>query len=317
VSSEQACGSGVAVVITTFDHAHFLGAAITSALSQSIAADEVIVVDDGSHDDPEHVVSRFASVRLIRQANAGLAAARNTGWRAARSDLVVFLDADDRLLPNALEVNRARLVAAPEAGFAYAAYVTVDAASGATRPVDFRPATDGFASFLRGNVIGMHATVMYRRDRLAEVGGFQVGLPACEDYELYLRMSRRFPVVHGPEPVAEYWQHGSNMSRDCALMLCSALSVLRSYQRDARASGMTRAHRQGVAAWKRYYTDAWWRALLRSARSHALDPALLRQAPVLVRHAPLAMTAAPARVAWGRLVRVVPPRLRTSARIAS
>ena len=77
----------------------FLEAALRSALAQSVPADEIIVVDDGSTDHPEKVTVRFPEVRLIRQPNAGLSAARNTGWRAATTEFVVFLDADDRLLP--------------------------------------------------------------------------------------------------------------------------------------------------------------------------------------------------------------------------
>ena len=92
----------VSVVIPTYNHAHYLSEAIGSAASRQGLAPEIIVVDDGSSDDPAAVVSRHPGVRLIRQPNAGLAAARNTGWRQADSPHVVFLDADDRLLPGAL-----------------------------------------------------------------------------------------------------------------------------------------------------------------------------------------------------------------------
>ena len=79
----------VAIVITTYNHAQFLASALRSAVSQTRPAAEIIVVDDGSTDDPEAVTRTFAGVRLIRQPNAGLAAARNTGWRAATSEFVV------------------------------------------------------------------------------------------------------------------------------------------------------------------------------------------------------------------------------------
>jgi glycosyltransferase involved in cell wall biosynthesis len=74
----------VSIVITTYNHARFLPEAIESALGQTVSPSEVIVVDDGSTDDPGSVVSRYSQVQLIRQPNQGLAAARNTGWRAAR-----------------------------------------------------------------------------------------------------------------------------------------------------------------------------------------------------------------------------------------
>ena len=93
----------VAVVITTYNHAAFLEDAIRSVIQQSIRAQEIIVVDDGSTDHPDAVVSCFSQVRLIRQRNQGLSAARNTGLRAAVADKIIFLDADDRLCQGAIE----------------------------------------------------------------------------------------------------------------------------------------------------------------------------------------------------------------------
>ena len=117
--------TSVAVVITTYNHARFLDDAITSVLAQSRAVNELIVVDDGSTDHPERITDRYRTVRLIRQQRSGLAAARNTGWRAAASDFLVFLDADDCLKPNAIEANTTRLLVHPEAAFSYGAYVNV------------------------------------------------------------------------------------------------------------------------------------------------------------------------------------------------
>src|ERR1700722_9303161 len=91
------------VIIPTFNHAHFLTDAIMSVLAQTRPADEIIVVDDGSTDDPATVVAKFQKVRLIRRDNGGLSAARNTGLRGCKTSHVVFLDADDRLFPNALQ----------------------------------------------------------------------------------------------------------------------------------------------------------------------------------------------------------------------
>ena len=76
---------GVTVVVTTYDHAHFLADALDSVLALGDEVAEVVVVDDGSHDAPEQVVARYPGVRLHRQANAGLAAARNAGLAACRT----------------------------------------------------------------------------------------------------------------------------------------------------------------------------------------------------------------------------------------
>src|SRR5882757_145989 len=92
----------IALVINTYEQAHFLPASIESALKQTVQFNEIIVVDDGSTDNPAAVISNYPGVRMIRQPNAGLAAARNTGLNAVSSRYVTFLDADDLLMPDAV-----------------------------------------------------------------------------------------------------------------------------------------------------------------------------------------------------------------------
>jgi glycosyltransferase involved in cell wall biosynthesis len=291
MTTSPRCGD-VAVVITTYNHAHFLEAAILSVRAQTLAPAEILVVDDGSDDHPERITSRFADLRLIRQPNAGLAAARNTGWRAATSHYVVFLDADDRLLPEALRINRQRLAADADAGFAYGAYVNVDGATRRRDAAPLRPATHGYTTFLRGNPIGMHATVMYRRAHLECVGGFDAGLRACEDYDLYLRLASCRAPLFGPELLAEYWHHAANMSNDCALMLRSALQVLGRHEDAARRRSALADHRAGIRGWKRHYVAVWWLRLA-DARSRRLHPSVLREGVALARFAPMTMARVP------------------------
>src|SRR5262245_30899367 len=93
----------VCIVITTFNHAHFLADALLSVRAQTRQPDEVIVVDDGSEDNPAAVLAQFPEVRIIRQENQGLATARNVGLRASCASHIVFLDADDRLRATALQ----------------------------------------------------------------------------------------------------------------------------------------------------------------------------------------------------------------------
>src|SRR5215211_9350661 len=95
----------VSVVIPCYNQAHFLGEAIESVLSQSYRNFEILVVDDGSTDNTSEVASRYERVRIVRQENRGLSGARNRGLREAKGEYVVFLDADDRLLPGALEAS--------------------------------------------------------------------------------------------------------------------------------------------------------------------------------------------------------------------
>lgn len=254
--SEASQAGSVAVVIPTYNHSHFLADAIASAKHQTVSAAEIIVVDDGSSDHPENVVAQFPGAQFIRQNNKGLAAARNTGLRAASSDKVAFLDADDVLAPDAIQSGLACFRAHPDAGFVYGAHRMVNAKGEPTSKVKFEETGhDAFTSFLRGNCIGMHATVLYDRRRLVACGGFNEVLRRCEDYDLYLRLSLEHPVASHPTLVADYRWHGANMSTDIMGMLKSVLSVQGSFAEFARRDP-TRSHAfdEGRQIWRDYYS---------------------------------------------------------------
>jgi glycosyltransferase involved in cell wall biosynthesis len=245
----------VAVVITTYNHAHFLAAAIQSGLQQSIPPAEMIVVDDGSTDDVPAVVSRFPMVTLIQQTNQGLSAARNTGLHAAKSRYILFLDADDLLRPNAIEAGLACFAQNRDAGFVYGGHIFTTREGTRLGPDTYLPiGPHAYQSFLQRNVVGMHATVLYDRQKLLAVGGFDTTLPRCEDYDVYLRMSRQYSVASHPAIVAHYCWHGGNMSLDHAAMLATALEVHARQREHANTSPETAAAWQsGRRNWREYY----------------------------------------------------------------
>jgi glycosyltransferase involved in cell wall biosynthesis len=203
----------VGVVIPCYEHARFLRGAIESVVGQTIQPDEIIVVDDGSTDHPEQVAREFPQVQLIRQAHRGPGAARNTGLGAAKSDRIVFLDADDRLLPNAIEAGLRCFEKEPEAAFVYGAYRVVQRFRQAER---FHPADR--LDLIRCNWIGMIAAVMFDRAKVAGAGGFDEMLTMCEDWDLFLRLSREFPFGVHREVVACYSWHRGNTTKDIATL---------------------------------------------------------------------------------------------------
>jgi glycosyltransferase involved in cell wall biosynthesis len=302
----------VSVVIPCYNHAHFLAEAIESVLAQKYPHVELLVVDDGSTDDTAAIASRYPAVRYIRQNNRGLAGARNTGWRASKGDFLAFLDADDFFLPGALEAGARALIARPELAFVSGDYQYVNA-DGSVRdrfPQRFVQ-HDHYQALLRGNYIGMHATVMYRREPLEEAGGFNPALPACEDYDLYLRIARRHRIGCHQELVAAYRQHGTNMSGDTELMLGTVLGVLRAQRRYA---GVDRAHRralaEGIAGWQSFYGEALVNEIMR--RRHAGDrQRATRALTILLRHAPAYAARSVYRTAARTVLRVVRRALRT------
>jgi glycosyltransferase involved in cell wall biosynthesis/SAM-dependent methyltransferase len=252
-ASLHSAGS-VSVVITTYNHAVFLDDAIGSVLRQSVPADEIIVVDDGSTDHPDAVVSGYSQVRLIRQENQGLAAARNTGLGSAVGDKITFLDADDRLCQGAIEAGLDCFVRHSEAGFVYGGFQYIDADGGViSKQICFDIGPDPHLTFLRGNAVGMNGTVLYDRRRLLAAGGFDVTLRRCEDYDIFLRMSRNHPVANHRQTVAEYRWHGTNMSSNSREMLRCIQRVLERYRPPERSGPTAVAWRQGQANWRSYY----------------------------------------------------------------
>jgi SAM-dependent methyltransferase len=247
--------STVAVVITTYNHAHFLLQALHSVMAQTRRADEIVVVDDGSCDDPAAVVSRCDGVKLIRQENQGLATARNTGLRSVRSDTLIFLDADDRLLPNAIADGLACLGDAPDSGMVFGAHRRIDELGQPLGDVVYQPVgAQPYLDLLRGNVVGMHASVLYQRARLIELGGFDAALKRCEDYDVYLRMARKAPVASHANCVAEYRWHGANMSSNHREMLSWVLRVHAREKQPALARAETAsAWQDGRGVWRHYY----------------------------------------------------------------
>jgi glycosyltransferase involved in cell wall biosynthesis len=213
--------SRVSVVIATRDRADYLREAIESVLCQTLLPLEVLVVDDGSVDDTAAVVRSFGPpVRLIQQESVGRSAARNLGVRSARGDLVAFLDDDDLWRADKLERQIEVFEASPECGLVHCFTDVIDSA-GRRLECESREREDWH---YRGLAVGytfvgvaelcvmFTSTVMVRRDCLESVGLFDPAISALEDWDLYLRIARRYPIATIREPLVQYRVHPSNTS---------------------------------------------------------------------------------------------------------
>jgi glycosyltransferase involved in cell wall biosynthesis len=269
----------VSVVVPCWNQGSYLAEAIESVLAQRYPEVELTVVDDGSEDNSYEVAARYPGVRRLRQSNSGVAVARNRGLVESSGDFVVFLDADDRLLPHALEVGMGELLAAPEAAFAAGRPRDIGRTGKvireAAQPLVSR---DHYLKLLEECFIWSGSSVVYRRAPLEAVGAFNEDRIAADDYELYLKLARDYPVVCHDRIVTEYRRHGSNTTRNAGLVLSSQIQVLNgqrgrlrgSEERAARRLGIrnTRA-KQGEALVERV-ANAWgrheWGAVLRNLR---------------------------------------------------
>src|SRR5207247_7128348 len=177
----------VSIIITCYNQAQILREAIQSALAQTYSHREIFIVDDGSTDNTAEVTAGFAGVRYIRQENAGVSTARNTGLKESRGEYLVFLDADDRLLPEALEIGVNYLREHPDCAFAAGCcrLIVADGSLLDAEPEHPHVSREHFLELLRGNYrIWCPGSVIYRRTAFDVVNGFDPSLGPGADYDL-------------------------------------------------------------------------------------------------------------------------------------
>jgi glycosyltransferase involved in cell wall biosynthesis len=281
----------VSIVIPCYNQGWFLRSALRSVQEGQYGATEIIVVNDGSDDDTG-TVARQSGAHVIDQPNRGLSMARNAGLASARGEFIVFLDADDELLPDTLLKGVAVFSARP--GLAcvlrYCLLIDADGQPLATRPPEVLH-RDIYAELLYRNVTWSPGAAMFRRLDVARAGGFPTDVSPAADYALYLRFARERRLVYVPQPGVRYRQHGDNMSKDLVAMLLATLKVL-----EAERRAMPREYRTDWRKARRAWCDLYgdriidalrlqWRQNRRSLELGGVLT-LLRYSPhVLMKHA--------------------------------
>ena len=205
----------VTVVIPSYNGVRYLGEAIESVLAQTHRSLETVVVDDGSVDETRALVARYGDrVRYLHQENRGLAAARNTGIRAARGTYLAFLDHDDRYLPEKIARQVAVFRERPPVGLVHTGWHFIDEHGRRVGQRGWSPEEgDVFAVLLLGNLVHPGA-VMVRRDVVEEVGGFDEARTGLEDWDLWLRLAQRgVPWGRVDAPLLEYRVHPGQMHK--------------------------------------------------------------------------------------------------------
>ncbi len=188
----------VSVILPTYNRAHLIGETIDSLLAQTRKPDEILVIDDGSEDGVADVLSRFGtSIRLVRQDNAGKAAALNRGLEMVKGDLIWICDDDDILLPEACALLAGTLEADPMLEFCAGRHLDFthypDGGAKHLRPPGYMRASPSeriFADLLEGCHI-FQPGLMVRREVYEAVGPFRKDLVRSQDYEMLLRIARR------------------------------------------------------------------------------------------------------------------------------
>jgi len=208
----------ISVIIPTYKQEEFIQATIRSVLAQTYQDYEVIVVDDGSPDHTREKVLELKDDRIhyYHQPNSGRpACARNRGIALARGEYIAFLDGDDLWLPQKLEKQLKAFDRQPKPGLVFS-NAEVFSSAGSLGMYIKRDFKEGYKTFeqllLRSFIAG--CTVMATRDCIQALGGFDEDpeLLAVEDYELWLRISRRFPLYYLNECLARYRERAGGTS---------------------------------------------------------------------------------------------------------
>ncbi len=210
----------ISVVIPSYNRRHTLARALQSVCQQSSKADEVILVDDGSTDGSAAMVARaFPEVKIMRQPNLGVSAARNRGIEAAGCEWIALLDSDDSWLPSKLAKIRDAQRQQPDFVLFHSDEIWMR--SGVrVNPMNKHRKSGGwiFEQCLPLCAISPSASVI-KKSVLLELGLFDETLPACEDYDLWLRLCHRYPVCYLDQAlIVKHGGHADQLSRQHPVM---------------------------------------------------------------------------------------------------
>ncbi len=218
----------VSVIIPTFNRAMWLHEAIDSVLAQDYPRIELIVVDDGSTDSTPGVVRTYgAALTFMRQSHRGVSAARNQGVAAARGELIAFLDSDDLWLPHKATAQVAQFQQCPTLQACYTDEIWI---RGGVR-VNPRRIHQKYSGWIFRQSLPRctisPSSMMMRRTQWDRLGGFDERLPACEDYDLWLRLTCAVPVTLIPERlIVKRGGHADQLSRTVPVLDLHRITAL-------------------------------------------------------------------------------------------
>jgi glycosyltransferase involved in cell wall biosynthesis len=271
----------VSVVIPNYNCARFLPAAIDSAFAQTYTNVEVLVVDDGSSDESLRVLEPYRDrVRLLRQKNQGVSAARNHGIRESRGELIAFLDADDLWHPEKL-ARQVRAFDNPSVGLVYCAveYIDEAGASLGTNHTGRSGRVLRSIALLQGTVVlAGGSTAVVRRECFDRVGGFDLEMSTAADWDMWRRVACHYEIDVIREPLMKYRLRPSSMHRNIAVFEHDMLHGFASMFADPDAREVHGLRRRAYAtlflmlSGSHLHAGNWLRSIRYAARSVATWP---------------------------------------------
>ena len=265
------------VIMPVYNHVDYVREAVESVLAQTRGDWELIIVDDGSTDGGAKLVDELAQrderFRVLHQANAGPAAARNAALALARADWVAFLDSDDTWLPETLRQYADFIDQHPHVEFIHGYRHRLNPDGSITElSGEYQDRPTGTAELFERMYLS-HLCVCYRRSLFDKAGTYDAALRSCEDYDLYLRLSRHCSFEPLGKATGLRRRHGTNISRQTGTSRMLEAEVLRRFvERQGGAEVLDEAvirRRLGrlyYAAERQYFKARCYRQALWSAR---------------------------------------------------
>ena len=205
----------ISVIVPTYNRAHQLPRTLDSILCQSCSPKEIIVVDDGSTDETLALMtSEYPEIVFIQQQNTGVSSARNVGIKRASGDWIAFLDSDDEWLPEKLEIQMKALYENPEIKICHTNEIWIRNG----KRVNPKKKHEKFGGWIFQKCLPLccisPSSVIIHKSIFKEIGLFDYSLPVCEDYDLWLRITARNPVLYIEEPfLIKYGGHEDQLSK--------------------------------------------------------------------------------------------------------
>jgi glycosyltransferase involved in cell wall biosynthesis len=213
----------VSIVLPLYNGAAFITETLASLAAQTLQAAELIVVNDGSTDDSPRLVEEFCraasspvlrSLRMITQANQGVAAARNTGIAAARADWIALIDQDDLWLPHKLEQQWQAICAAPQAVWHYAAFTRFYASGREVHKINgSADRGETLRRLVAGELFIPPAAALVRTDICRVIGGFDSTIIPSDDWDFFLKLAAQYELAYTPHCLVRFRSHPTSTGK--------------------------------------------------------------------------------------------------------
>ena len=230
----------VSIIVPTFNRAQLVKEAISSVLNQTYRNFEIIVIDDNSTDNTAELISKINDGRIYYfrlKKNQGAPAARNLGLKKASGQLIAFLDSDDQWVSKKLEKQIALFEREQQIGLVYTGIKFIN--SQFERILVPKVRGDISKSILKKNYVGPTSSVVIKKALIDEVGGFDVTLPSCQDWDLFIRIGQVCEIDYIAEPLVLYFEHeGTRISTNPKAVVTGHLKIHSKYRQHIKALSM-------------------------------------------------------------------------------